>query len=195
RLNAGIFSLHLSLTALFVALPLQLVDMAGITADRHWQIYVPVLVLSVAGMVPLLVVAHRRHRYRETMAAAIVLMIAAELLFPAAGGSLAGLVVGLRLFFVGFNALEAMLPSLVSRLSPAGSRGTTLGVYNTFEFAGIFVGGFAGGMAYGAFGPAGAYLLAALVLVGLLVAVIGAPPPRLLDSFTLMCRNCRATAA
>jgi len=195
RLNAGIFSLHLSLTALFVALPLQLVDMAGITADRHWQIYVPVLVLSVAGMVPLLVVAHRRHRYRETMAAAIVLMIAAELLFPAAGGSLAGLVVGLWLFFVGFNALEAMLPSLVSRLSPAGSRGTTLGVYNTFEFAGIFVGGFAGGMAYGAFGPAGAYLLAALVLGAWLVAVIGAPPPRLLDSVTLLWRNGGATDA
>src|SRR5690606_41229864 len=129
------------------------------------------------------------------MAGALGLVFAAELASPAAGGGLAGLVVGLWLFFVGFNALEARLPSLVSRLSPAGSRGTTLGVYNTFEFSGIFVGGLAGVMAYGAFGPAGAYLLAALVLVGLLVAVIGAPPPRLLDSFTLMCRNCRATAA
>ena len=46
----------------------------------------------------------------------------------------------LWIFFVGFNALEAMLPSLVSRVAPAADKGSAIGVYNTLQFLGVFVG-------------------------------------------------------
>ncbi|KAA3633107.1 MAG: MFS transporter [Proteobacteria bacterium] len=186
RFDLGIFALHLSLTSFFVVVPLQLVDTAGLPSNAHWKIYVPVLVLSVVGMLPLLIHAHRKNRYRETMAIAIALMVLAELAFgtlPAGIWTIAG---GLWLYFVGFNALEAMLPSLISRVAPAGTKGTVLGVYNTFEFAGIFVGGLLGGWAYGAFGAAGAYLLTAVVLGAWLVLVLTAPNPKLLNSITLV---------
>ena len=182
RLDLGIFALHLALTAFFVVVPLQLVDSLGLATTEHWKVYVPVLLLSVIGMVPLLIAAHRGGRYRGMMAVAIAVMIAAELLISAAPSGLAVVVFGLWLFFVGFNALEAMLPSLVSRQAPAGTKGTVLGVYNTFEFAGIFAGGLIGGWAYGAWGAGGACLVAAFVLGAWLVLVITAPPPRLLES-------------
>lgn len=185
RFDLGIFALHLSLTSFFVVVPLQLVDAAGLSSNEHWKIYVPVLVLSVVGMLPLLVFAHRAHRYRETMAMAIGLMIVAELTFGFLPPGLWTIAVGLLLYFVGFNALEAILPSLISRVAPVGTKGTVLGVYNTFEFVGIFAGGLLGGWAYGAFGAEGAYLLTAAVLTGWLLLVLGAPNPRLLTSVTL----------
>jgi predicted MFS family arabinose efflux permease len=162
-LDVGIFALHFALTAFFVVVPLQLVDVAGLASNEHWKIYVPVLVLSLVGMLPVLVFAHRRRRYREMMAVSIGLMIAAELVFGLVQGQggLTTMALALWLFFVGFNALEALLPALISRLAPAGTKGTVLGVYNTFEFAGIFAGGLAGAWAYGANSePIGAYLLA-----------------------------------
>ena len=52
---------------------------------------------------------------------------------------------GLCLFFVGFNYLEATLPSLLSKTVSAGSKGTAMGVYSTFQFMGAFAGGAGGG--------------------------------------------------
>jgi MFS family permease len=51
----------------------------------------------------------------------------------------------LFVFFCGFNVLEASQPSLASRVAPAHARGAALGVYNTLQSLGFFVGGAAGG--------------------------------------------------
>lgn len=185
RFDIGIFALHFALTSFFVVVPLQLVDIAGFATSEHWKVYLPVFVLSLVGMLPILIYAHMRRQYREMMAVSIGLMIVAELVFGLVEGRRLTIVLALWLFFVGFNALEAMLPSLVSRVAPAGTKGTVLGVYNTFQFAGIFVGGLMGGWAYGALGAAGAYLITAIVLGAWLVLVLSAPSPRLLDSVTL----------
>ena len=48
RLDIGIFALHLILTASFVVLPLALRDIAGLPANRHWEVYLPVLLLSLS---------------------------------------------------------------------------------------------------------------------------------------------------
>jgi predicted MFS family arabinose efflux permease len=51
----------------------------------------------------------------------------------------------LWLFFVGFNYLEATLPSLLSKAAAAGTRGTAMGIYSTCQFLGAFAGGAGGG--------------------------------------------------
>ena len=58
RLNFGIFTLHLLLTATFVAVPLALRD-AGLPSDQHWEVYLPALVLSMAVMVPFVILAEK----------------------------------------------------------------------------------------------------------------------------------------
>jgi predicted MFS family arabinose efflux permease len=57
-------------------------------------------------------------------------------------GALAAL---LFVFFYGFNVLEATQPSIVSKLAPANARGAAIGVYNTLQSLGFFVGGVMGG--------------------------------------------------
>lgn len=71
----------------------------------------------------------------------------------------------LLLFFAGFNLLEALLPSLVSRLAPATSRGLALGIYSTSQSLGIFAGGALGGFLLKHLGEKGIFITAVLLLM------------------------------
>ena len=108
------------------------------------MVYLPVLLLSLAGMVPLMILAERGGRLRQMLllSIALVFVAMATLDYAAATPMLYG---GLWLFFVGFNYLEATLPSLLSKTVSAGTKGTAMGVYSTCQFMGAFVGGAGGG--------------------------------------------------
>ena len=89
-----------------------------------------------------------------------------------------GLIVALFGFFIAFNLLEALLPSLASRSVPPTRRGLAMGVYNTAQSLGLFAGGAVGGLVAG-YGDAALFLVcAALGLVWLGIAAFIRPPPR-----------------
>lgn len=181
RLDIGIFVLHAVLTALFVSVPVELADGLGIAVTEHWQIYLWVLACSLPVMIPLILLAGRRDRVFMVTPLAVVLLLSAQVLLLFQSGYW-GLVVALWLFFCGFNTLEALLPSLVSRLAPAAGKGTAMGVYNTWEFLGVFVGGAAGGWVFGAHGLAGVALMCAAGLAAWLLVLLTGPAPVLRDS-------------
>jgi MFS family permease len=86
----------------------------------------------------------------------------------------------LFLFFIAFNLLEAMLPSLISRVAPLDCRGTAMGIYSSSQFLGAFLGGSLGGLIHGRFDAHGVFLFTALgALLWLLVAASMRPPRRL----------------
>jgi predicted MFS family arabinose efflux permease len=185
RMDIGIFILHMVLTALFVAVPFELISILGLARDAHWQVYVPVLVASVVLMAPLLILGMRRGWTFVVFRLAIAILLAAQALLFGWSAETVPLVVGLGLFFVGFNLLEAMLPSMMSRLAPGYAKGTAMGIYNTFEFAGVFVGGALGGVSYGAWGAGGVFgLCATATALWLVIAWVGRTPP-LRNSITL----------
>lgn len=177
QLDFGIFVLHLVLTALFVVIPGQLVTAFDIALAEHWKIYLPIIVLSVAGMVPLIMISSRKGRaisaFRFAIAILSVGLAALALSVVRTEGGLPVLLVSLWLFFVGFNALEAMLPSLVSRVAPAAAKGTAIGIYNSCQFAGVFAGGMMAGFITEHFGTDIVFWLCGLLcLCWLLLAVI-----------------------
>jgi len=135
--------------------------------------------------VPLLIYGMRRHRTFAVFRLAIALLLAAQLILIIGTDQVAFLIAGVWLFFVGFNLLEAMLPSLMSRLAPAASKGTALGIYNTFQFLGVFAGGVVGGLMYGTWGVAGVYGFAACAVFVWLVLALSTSAPVLLESLTL----------
>ena len=55
------------------------------------------------------------------------------------------LMMSLWLFFVGFNLLEASLPSLVAKYAPAAHKGTAMGAFSSSQFLGAFFGATAAG--------------------------------------------------
>lgn len=144
RLNFGVFVLHFILVAFFLVVPGIIEDSLGVDREQHWMVYLPVLLLSLLGMAPLMILAERGGRLRQMflLAIALVFVAMATLDYAAATPVLYG---GLWLFFVGFNYLEATLPSLLSKTVSAGSKGTAMGVYSTCQFMGAFAGGAGGG--------------------------------------------------
>ncbi len=177
RLDLGIFTLHTILTALFVVLPVLLQQKSGWGVEQHWKIYLPVLLLSVLGMLPFVILGSKRKLVTQAYRGAIGLMVIALLLLGfAVQSSFAWLLLSVWVFFSAFNALESMLPSLVSRVAPVASKGTALGVYNSAQFFGIFVGGVSGGILSGMYGAQWVALMCAgLTVVWLMVAMLAAP--------------------
>lgn len=177
RLALGIFILHLLLTATFVVLPISLRDESGLDPAYHGYIYLPVLVTSILAMIPFIIMAEKKRRMKAVFIGAVAVLGVAELAWRFFHPSLAGTIVALWLFFTAFNLLEATLPSLVSKQSPAGSKGTAMGVYSTCQFLGAFVGGWAGGAMYQHFGFEGVFTFcAAMVAVWLFFSATMRPP-------------------
>ncbi|GMV02365.1 MAG: MFS transporter [Burkholderiaceae bacterium] len=171
RLNFGIFTLHAAQMAMFVVLPTWLADRGGIALGDHWKLYLPVVLLSFALMVPPLFWSERAGRLRGLFLAAVALLLVVQVLLSLQPGGLVPLALLLLAFFVGFNILEASLPSLVSQLAPPAAKGTALGVYNTTQSLGLFVGGLLGGWVQQEWGkPAVFDVCAVLMAVWWLVA-------------------------
>ena len=145
RLNFGIFALHAAQMAMFVVVPFALQTSGGIDVNHHWQIYLPVMIVSFLLMVPAIIYAEKKAKLKPVFVAAVALMLVAQLGFVPAITHFWGIVVLLTVYFVAFNILEASLPSIISKIAPAGSKGTAMGVYNTCQSLGLFLGGVLGG--------------------------------------------------
>ena len=145
RLNLGIGTLHMIQMAMFVVLPHALLARGGLVAAEHWKVYLPAVLVSFAFMVPAIIAAEKRDKMRPIFLGAIVLVALVQGGLLLAAENLWLLALWLMLFFVAFNILEATLPSLVSRTAPPAAKGAALGVYNTTQAIGLFVGGAGGG--------------------------------------------------
>jgi MFS family permease len=162
RLNAGIFVLHMVLMAMFVVLPVLLVQ-GGLPLPAHWKIYFPVVMLSFALMAKPLIVAERRGLMRPLFIGSILLRV----------DSVLWMALWLLIFFTGFNILEATLPSLVSRIAPASAKGLALGIYNTAQALGLFVGGALGGALVARWGSEAVFVFAAIVTAAWWLIALG----------------------
>ena len=178
RLNFGIFALHTVQMALFVVVPRLLVDVGALPVAAHWQVYLPVVLASFALMMTPIHWGERHGRSKLVLQSAIALIALTLVGFALYYASFAALVLLLFAFFVGFNILEASLPSLVSRMAPSHARGAALGVYNTTQALGLFAGGALGGTVLKHTGPVGIFALgAALMAAWWCVAYAMAPIP------------------
>ena len=144
-LYLGVLALHLVLAASFVAIPIALVEGLGVPAARHYAVYLPVLLVSLLGVVPLVMASARPATARPAFFLSIALLGIAEALLTVYWHTPYGLYLALSLFFVALNYLEASLPGLISRAAPASGKAAALGAYSTFQFVGVFLGGIVGG--------------------------------------------------
>ena len=177
RLNYGIFTLHLILTASFVVIPLLMRDV-GLDAKQHWLVYLPVFVVSMVLAVPFVILSEKKRKMKAVFIGAIAVVIAAEIGLLQFHGSLPGIIGFLGLFFCGFNLLEATLPSLISKTAPGDMKGTAMGFYSSSQFLGAFIGGAAGGWSYGEFGAVTVFIVCAIAGFSWLLISITMTQPR-----------------
>ena len=177
RLNLSVFVLHLLIVATFVVVPVALVE-AGVAADAQWRVWLGALVVSIAMMAAAVTFAERRAMRATLVGCALaMLLVQALLAFPEA--TLALLLVAVVVFFGALNTLEALLPSLVSRIAPAGARGSAMGLYSASQFLGAFVGGVGAGALLETVGATGLFVALGLVCALWALALAGFEvPPR-----------------
>ncbi|HVC31308.1 MAG TPA: MFS transporter, partial [Steroidobacteraceae bacterium] len=163
RLNFGIFTLHAMLTASFLVVPGLLHGALGLSSRDQWIVYLPVLLVSVGIMVPAIIIAERHQRMKAVLIGAVAALAVSQVMMAAGGRDVYVLIAAITIFFVGFNIMEASLPSLVTKTAPSGATGTATGVYSSSQFLGIFVGGVAGGWLDQTRGAAGVFAFAGVL--------------------------------
>ncbi|AZG07103.1 MFS transporter [Pigmentiphaga sp. H8] len=176
RLNLGVFTLHLIQVALFVVVPAALARTGGLDAATLWKVYLPVVLASFVVMVPVIGVTERYATHRKTLLGAVAGLVLVCMFLPWAQDRYGWLVGAMIAFFSVFNILEAMQPSLVSRVAPPSLKGLALGFYNTSQAIGLFAGGALGGWLLSHLGPAAVFQSAAGLAVIWLLAAWGMKP-------------------
>jgi predicted MFS family arabinose efflux permease len=178
RLNYGIFALHAAQMAMFVVVPFAIQKTSGMGVNDHWKIYLPILLLSFVLMLPAIIVGEKRAKLKLVFVSAVALMLFAQLLFATVIQHFWGIVISMGVYFVAFNILEASLPSIISKVAPAASKGTAMGVYNTAQSLGIFVGGLSGGYLSHFYSASAVFLFCSVLTALWLFLAVGmqAPP-------------------
>lgn len=172
RLDFSVFALHLILTSAFIAIPIFLVENNILSIQDNWQIYLPVIILSFLGMVPMIIVATKYQKTKTIFLLAIFLLALSQMLFYQTALNYATFFIILTLFFTAFNALEALLPSLIAKTATSDKRGLAMGFYASSQFLGAFVGGISGGWIYHTLGLNSVFLFTTFIaLIWWLIAL------------------------
>lgn len=189
RMNVGVFLLHLLMTSNFIVLPLLLINVLHILPAEHWQFYTPVFVLSFMFSLPLIIAAERKRKVKAIFLFAIGLLAVAQVFQGFYQHHPLLLISGFFLFFVSFNFLEAIQPSLVAKYSRVYAKGTAMGVFTTSQFIGIFVGGILGGSVYQLWGATAVFFMGVVIALIWLVVIKGLPQPEFYQSLIIRLRQ------
>jgi len=184
RLNFGIFTLHFLLTSFFVAFPNRLKNLGVDLAEHSW-VYLATMVAAVILMLPMIILAEKKRQHARVMLVGVILIAVVQFAFGMFQFPLTIVVVALVIYFTGFNLMEALLPSMISRIAPLSGKGTALGVYSTSQFAGAFLGGPIAGLIIQYKGMDGVYLIGAVMAILWALLLLGLKNPPALTAYTL----------
>ena len=179
RLHMAIFALHLTMTAIFVILPHQLSEVMGLSVRQQGLVYLPLLFIGFAIAIPFIIIAEKKRKMRQVFLAAIALMTVALVLLALGSQVGVGIILGLLLYFMGFNLLEATIPSWISKRAPVANKATAMGLNSSSQFFGAFVGGAMGGLLLNQPNLLAWGILAVIMGAALLIILPIAQPPYL----------------
>ena len=145
-LNISVFVLHAVMTAVFVVLPLILVEKLNFASPEHWKMYVPVLLLSVVFFIPMIIMHEKFKKYFLFVTLALAGLALSQVMMALFQSSIIIIASMLVLYFAFFNFLEAAMPAMLSRMAGETYRGAAMGAYSTAQFAGAFAGSIMAGI-------------------------------------------------
>lgn len=142
RMDSGIFVLNGTLRGLFLVAPFLLSTL--VERQHEWLVYLGALMIAGVVMVPAIIFAERDGYMKQALYFSLLSLGAGLLLFTSGGRSLTWFFLAITLYFIGFSLLEAIMPSLLTRLAPASDRGKATGVFNMSQYLGSFGGALLG---------------------------------------------------
>jgi predicted MFS family arabinose efflux permease len=183
RMDFGVFTLHAILMSVFMRVPF-ILRADGLDAQHQWQVYLPVMLIAFALMVPPIVIAEKKAKMKQVFMLAIALAVVSQIAILFLENSILGVAVSLLLFFTAFNVLEATQPSIVSKIAPLAAKGTAMGVFSSVQFLGAFFGSAMGGLLIQLYGGNAVLIFAVVMLLLWLAVASGMRPPQALMTKT-----------
>ena len=177
RINLGVFVLHFVLMALFLVLPVIFEQSLLIKREDHSWLYLSILTASFVAILPMIMLTEKYQKVKVAIISSIVLLTLAMLVLSQPDSTNRLVIIGVVwLFCIGFNYLEATMPSLMSKTAPADKKGTASSAYATCQFAGAGFGGFVSG-----------WLLTHWGITGVFVGAISLLAVWLVTAFSMKC--------
>ena len=133
------------MTFAFMIIPMVLINnYEWIMADL-WKVYLPATIFGVLAMGPAAILAEKKGKFKEVLIAGII-FFGISYLVIGMSGSATLFVIGVVLFFIGFNVHEPIMQSLATKYAKVHQRGFVLGIFNSWGYFGTFLGGLLGGI-------------------------------------------------
>lgn len=145
-LNVAVFVIHAIMTAVFVVLPVLLVEQLDFVTAEHWKLYLPVLLASVLFFVPMIIMHEKIKKYFQFISFALIGLALSQIMLANVHANLMIIAVAMVFFFAFFNFLEAAMPAMLSRIAGEQYRGAAMGAYSTSQFSGAFAGSLIAGL-------------------------------------------------
>ncbi|AKZ65823.1 MFS transporter [Candidatus Palibaumannia cicadellinicola] len=177
KLNFGIFCLHTILMLSFITLPHMMTSASLLPVDQ-WKVYLVAILFSLATVVPCTIYAEMKQCIKTVFLCGITILLCSEIILLSAGTNKCIVFIGIQLFFVAFNIMEAIIPYFISKEAPAGLKGTAMGIYSTSQFSGVAFGGIIGGWLFQLRGAELIFLVGvSITLIWLLISTTINEPP------------------
>lgn len=132
-----------------------------------------------------MIMAIKKQKEKQMFSAAILLLTFSLALMWYLPSTIFNLVLVVVMFFTAFNYLEATMPSILSRLAPAGVKGSAMGIYSSSQFMGAFCGGLVGGAIANALNEHTIFLVMACISLLWFIAALGLKPLKKSKSYSL----------
>lgn len=182
RMDFSILLQHATLTSLFMAIPVLLAKILGLSMAGQMVMYLVVFILAFIFMLPMIIIGEKKRKLKMIFISSVALLFISQLLLIFLHHSIWSVSILLLIFFTAFTALESSLPSLVSKIAPLDKKGTAMGIYSTSQFFGIFLGGVFAGLVFTHFSVTGVFTLGALFCLIWLLFIIKMPEPPYLST-------------
>lgn len=185
RLDFSIAAVHIVMMANFMMLPTILLNEIGLPKNQHWWVYLLAFIGSAFGMVPLIVYGEKQRQLKKVLLGCVLILLVCSLFFGLTHKLLWPMLLGIMVFFIAFNTIEAILPSMISKVAKAGAKGTAMGIFSTSQFLGAAIGASLGGILINFGGLSTVFIGTALVCVIWLMVIVNMKEPPYVTSLKL----------
>jgi predicted MFS family arabinose efflux permease len=176
RMNITNFLQKGLMTFAFMIIPMVLLNNFEWEMKELYKVYIPAMILGVLAMAPAVILAEKKGMFKEVLIIGIVFFGIAYLTIGLSSSDVI-FVLGVVVFFIGFNMHEPIMQSLATKFAKVHQRGMVLGIFNSFGYFGTFLGGLLGGIFFNKASLSSIVITIAVVCVLWIILIAFMPNP------------------
>jgi MFS family permease len=164
------------MTFAFMIIPMTLIKNFDWQMAELWKVYLPAMIFGIFAMGPAAVLAEKKGKFKEILIIGIILFAISYLVIGFSSNATV-FVIGVVVFFIGFNMHEPIMQSLAAKFAKVHQRGLVLGIFTSAGYVGTFLGGLLGGAFYESASMDTLVVVIAIVCILWAILIVTMPNP------------------